>query len=419
MGARVIDGTGKYLIPGLWDLHAHRTDDAGVVLPLLVANGVAGVRDMGNDLARVRQRQNEIRAGRLTGPRIVAAGPIVDGPRPLWPGSVAVGTEREARGAVTDLRARGADFVKVYESIPRAAYFALADEARKQGLPFAGHVPVSVTAAEACEAGQKSIEHLIGVMEGCSPEEKRFGREMAEALAASNREEAIPALFYRHSRRLLDTYDSRRAQRLFTRFARKRTRHVPTLVALRAVTFPTDASMVPLNRRRYLRPWERAALLNPDADWRLKGRTPADSNALRAVYQKQLQIVGAMHRAGVPLMAGSDTGSLPALLPGFSLHDELELLVRAGLTPAAALRAATLEPARFLGEERKWGTIQPGRRADLILLTADPLRDIRNTTRIDAVVLGGRFLERTTLDQMLAAAASGTLLAPIGDDEPR
>ena len=175
-----VDGTGKFLIPGLWDMHVHMVfgdwfpRGKEVTLPLFIANGITGVRDMGGELEVLQQWRKEISAGTLVGPRMVISGPMLDGPQPRFPSSIAIKTPEDGRRAVDDLKRRGADFIKLQSLIPREAVFAIADEARKQGITFVGHVPDSVRASEASNAGQKSFEHLIGVFEGSSPLEDEF-----------------------------------------------------------------------------------------------------------------------------------------------------------------------------------------------------------------------------------------------------
>lgn len=175
-----VNGTGKYLIPGLWDMHVHMVfgdwfpRGKEVTLPLFIANGITGVRDMGGELEVLQQWRKEISAGTLVGPRIVMSGPMLDGPQPRFPSSMAIKTPEEGRRAVDDLKQRGADFIKLQSLIPRDAVFAIADEAKKQGITFVGHVPDSVRASEMSNAGQKSFEHLIGIFEGSSPLEDEF-----------------------------------------------------------------------------------------------------------------------------------------------------------------------------------------------------------------------------------------------------
>src|ERR1700746_3176573 len=178
--AATLNGKGLYLIPGLWDMHVHLVfgdwfpDAKDISLPLFIANGVTSVRDMGSELDVVQDWRNQIAAGRLIGPRILTSGPMLDGPRPRFPSSIAIATPEEARHAVDDLKARGADFIKLQSLIPREAVLAIAEEAKKQGIAFEGHVPDAVRASEMSEAGMKSFEHLIGIFEGSSPTEDDF-----------------------------------------------------------------------------------------------------------------------------------------------------------------------------------------------------------------------------------------------------
>jgi len=354
-GGRVIDAGGKFLIPGLWDMHVHWYGRD--TLTLFTANGVTGIRQMfGNsDLLRWR---DEIAKGSLQGPHMVVASPIIDGPQPIWPSSISVRDEAEGRKAVTKVKQWGADFVKVYSLLPREAYFGIADEARKQGLPFEGHVPFTVSAAEASDVGQKSIEHLTGVI----------------------------------------TFSPKKETELFARFIKNGTWQCPTLTVLRSTAYRDDPDFRNDERlkfipRQILGRW----------DQRMANRSGENYPNAKRRFQKGVEVVGDMSRAGVLLLAGTDTGN-PFCFPGFSLHDELALLVLAGLTPTESLRAATLNPAKFFGLDQTLGTIEQGKIADLVLLEANPLEDIRNTQRIDAVIMNGRFYDRKALDKMLAQA---------------
>jgi imidazolonepropionase-like amidohydrolase len=395
--AQVIDATGKFLIPGLWDMHAHTTDDW--FLPLYLANGITGVRDMGNDSEAEMQLRRKWADSPTISPRLVSAGPIVDGPHPVWSFSIAVANAEEGRKAVTTVK-RDFDFVKVYSLLPREAYFAIAEEAKKQQIPFAGHVPMSVSALEASDAGQKSIEHLDGVLLACSSEEAALMKRAADAL--NQPDPRISALPVRRAlaKRAVETYDELKAQKLFARFVRNGTWQVPTLTVLRAFAYLDDPDLTKDPRLKYM-PESLRQEWNPENDFRLKGRTAEDWANTKKVYRKLLEIVGAMNRAGVPLLAGTDTPN-PYCFPGFSLHDELALLVQAGLTPMEALQTATRNPARFLGREKELGTIQTGKLADLVLLDANPLEDISNTRRVNAVMIGGKLLGGEALQKMLA-----------------
>ena len=381
-GAKVIDATGKFLIPGLWDMHVHWYNRD--YLGLFTANGITGIRQMfGNpDLLRWRQ---DVEKGSLLGPRMIVASPIVDGPQPVWPNSIAVRNEAEGRDAVRQVKKWGADFVKVYSLLPRDAYFGIADEAKKQGISYAGHVPFTVSAAEASDAGQKSIEHLTGIIINCSDREADLRNQVIRT---------GPAGRGRVEAEALQTYDEKKADALFARFVKNQTWQCPTLTVLRSTASLDDPNFTNDPRVKYMPPQIRQRWEN-----RVESRM-GNSQFARKVFQKELDIVGAMNKAGVPIIAGTDTGN-PFCFPGFSLHDELGLLVRAGLTPMEALRAATLSPARFLGMEGTLGTVEKGKIADLVLLEANPLDDIRNTQKINAVVINGRLLDRKALDKML------------------
>lgn len=222
--AKVIDATGQFLIPGLWDMHVHWY--ARNTFTLFTANGVTGVRQMfgGPDLLRWR---DEIAKGSLLGPRMVVASPIVDGPEPIWPNSISVSNEEEGRKAVRRVKQWGADFVKVYSLLPRDAYFGIADEAKQQGITFIGHVPNSMSAGEASHAGQKSVEHLTGIMIQCSSKEK----ELRDKLVKADSPASVRGPVYATA---METYDEKKAAALFARFAKNQTWQCPTLTVLRS-----------------------------------------------------------------------------------------------------------------------------------------------------------------------------------------
>ena len=385
-----IDGSGKFLIPGLWDMHVHIVfgdwfpRGKEITLPLFIANGITGVRDMGSDLETLQQWRREIFAGTLIGPRIVMSGPMLDGPQPRFPSSIAIKTPDDGRRAVDDLKRRGADFIKLQSLIPRDAVFAIADEARKQGIAFVGHVPDAVRASEASNAGQKSFEHLIGIFEGSSALEDQFIR--------GSKSES----------QFLSTYDPKRAADLFALLAKNQTWQCPTLVWERGGNLIDQTDFAADARAKYVpASWK-------NGTWkRFTDQIEHDFNTdpletRKNFVAKELDVVNAMHRAGIPFLAGTDTPPGVYIFPGFSLHEELQRFVAAGFTPMEALQTATLNPAKFLGRENELGTIEKGTLADLVLLDANPLDDIRNTQKIAAVVVNGRYLSRAELDKMLA-----------------
>jgi imidazolonepropionase-like amidohydrolase len=387
--ARIVDARGKYLIPGLWDMHVHTVfgdwipRNERVTLPLFVANGITGVRDMGGDLDVLTRWRAEIDAGRLLGPRMVIAGPMLDGAVPRFPSSAPVANAADGRRVVDELKARGVDFIKIQSLIPRDGYFAAADEAKKVGLTFVGHVPDAIRAAEASNAGQRSIEHFTGIFEGCTPiEDQLIKGPKSLGLKVSN-------------------FDRARARSLIELMAKNQTWQVPTLVWERGQWLVDDIDLSHDPLTRYApRAWK-------DRTWPMfvhdiLETMDTDPLAVRKHFvQMELDMTLAMFRAGVPFMAGTDTAAGVHVFPGFSLHEELALFVRAGLTPLQALQTATRNPAQFLGRLADMGTVEKGKVADLVLLDANPLADIANTRRIRAVVLAGRYFGRTDLDRML------------------
>ncbi len=396
-GTQVIDASGKYLIPGLWDMHTHQ---AWRFRALYLANGITGFRDMGGPpLERLADIRKRIAEGNVLAPRLVASGGMLDGPSPAWPTmAIAVADAGTARQAVDSLKRGGVDFVKVYSLLPRDAYFAAIDEAKKQGLPVAGHVPEAMQVAEASNAGQRSIEHMPKLQLAASTLEDTV---VAAYLANPREARTRQASDYSQMKSVVDTYDEKRATELFRLFARNGTWVTPTLVNVQnRSTHAGDDDYSKDPRFKYM------PAAAAEAFWSSRGNavTAEQLAILKSEFQAFLRTVGAMHRAGVRLLAGSDAPARRFTFPGFSLHGELELLVSAGLTPREALQTATLNPARFLGLEKDLGTIERGKLADLVLLNADPLTDIRNTQRIEAVILDGRLLDRAALDNLLAQA---------------
>jgi|KBSSwiStaDraftv2_1062776.scaffolds.fasta_scaffold87662_2 imidazolonepropionase-like amidohydrolase len=390
---RVIDGTGQYLIPGLWDMHVHAAfgdwfpGGRQIILPLFIANGVTGVRDMGGDVPVLMQWRKEIATNQIIGPRMVISGPMLDGYLPdgklRFPSSVPVTTTESAVAAVDSLKNQGVDFIKVQSVISRDAYLAAASEAHKQGLPIVGHVPDKVRLKEVVEAGQKSIEHLMGIFEGCSTEEDKFIQGQGNL------------------KLLLTTQDQPRCDVLIKLLVQNQTWQVPTLAWQRGGTFldQRDLKHQPLDK--YVPAYWRDVTWKRFSDQMMPDLLRDPLSLRREYFADNLKMVGAMHHAGVPFMAGTDAAPGVYIMPGFSLHDELANLVEAGFTPMEALQAATSNPAKFLGIESSLGSIEPGKIADLVLLRADPLVDIQNTQKISAVIANGRTFDRESLDNLL------------------
>jgi hypothetical protein len=372
-GALVIEGKGKFLIPGLWDMHMHLPLPSPPLAQLLV-NGITGVREMFTgvplDIIRAWRTRPDV-------PRIIAAG-FLDGPAmlsvgPPPPGAFAVANAAEARAAVRILQRSGYNFIKVYNNLPRDGYFTIAEESRALNIPFAGHVPEAVSVGEASDAGQRSQEHLINILLACSTREDELRAERLATMAdpALSGEARLRLIAFPNPEGLFDTYSEEKAAALFAKFTKNGTWQTPTLVLLDAFLRRPEAA-----RKQFY----------------MKNLTTADFDALlariRALLVRYQKLVGDMHRAGVPILAGTDSSAFTPILPGVGLHEELALLV---------------DSAMYFGQLAALGTIEPGKSADLVLLDADPLKDIHNTQKIHAVVMRGRYFPREELDVIKAA----------------
>ncbi len=405
---QILDATGKFLIPALVDSHLHLTG-AGepngsreFFLPLLLANGITTVRDMGGYLKSLVPLRHDIQQGKRLGPQIFFAGPYLDGSPPSFQPALVVTNAAQASEDVDTLVQQGVDFIKVQSILSRDAYFAIAAAAHREHITFVGHVPDRVTAAEASDAGQKSIEHLTGVLRACSSNEPRLMREQLRPGPKNETPQGSRAREAAWQRSLLLTYSPESAANLIATFLRNQTWQTPTLILLRNDAYPTprsDPSADPNLKfvpRTIVERWK--GVLQAQNKF-----TSPEGFALREkLFAQSMSIVGKMQASGVHILAGTDSAA-PYVIPGFALHQELALLVQAGLTPMQALQAATRNPADFLGKFETQGTIEPGKTADLLLLDADPLADIHNTQKIRALILGGKLLDRVALDEFLAS----------------
>lgn len=404
-GARVIDGTDKFMIPGLWDMHVHaaRAGRAPRFWPSLVAHGVTGIREMGSDLDSLLHWRAESGKEDARSPRIHWSSPMLDGSPPVWPIGRAVPDAEDAREAVESMRKLGFDFLKVYERIDEDTYSALAEEARKRGIPFAGHVPLGVDPVEASDAGQRSLEHAADVVTACIPGGRALFRAAGGVGGSSGSES--PETARRSMEELMGAMaftgpDPALCETLLSRLATDGTWFTPTLTQSMGRLVPSrydgDARLQTVPPE-VASAWRESRGLGPEQEARIG----------QPILDNMLTVVGMAQRAGVRILAGTDASDEPYVFAGSSLHDELGLLVRAGLSSLEALQAATLEPARYLEATGSHGTVERGRRADLVLLDADPLDDIRNTRSIHGVVLKGLYMDREALDRLLAQADPG------------
>ncbi len=393
--ATTIDGRDRYLIPGLWDMHIHLTYDerftAGMPA-LFLKYGVTSVRDTGGLLDKLRPVVAAMRTEEARAPRVFFSGPLLDGKYTVYDGENAkeigtgITTQTGARQQVATLKAAGADFIKIYEMVTPAIYKTLAESARANDLAIASHVPLAMTAMAAAPYVD-SMEHLRNLELDCSSESDVLLAERRDMLQNTDKRSGISLRGFMHQTqraRAIDSYDSKRCQRVMAALG--------------------DVIQVPTARLNTLivtPPWERAdwpaAITDlPQSvqdDWRDPpswfNPDPAKRNTRLAEFT--LAMIPRLAAAGVPIGAGTDT-PIGHAIPGYSLHNELETLVRAGLEPIEALRAATVRPAEFVGRLQDMGTVEAGKVADLVLLDANPLTDIRNTRRIREVFYRGRRL---------------------------
>jgi hypothetical protein len=406
--AKVISGKGMFVIPGLWDMHVHFRD-MDRDLKMDVANGVLGIRNMGGIAKEVFAMRQQIAAGQHLGPRIVASGPIIDGPN-SWSNpafTISVATPEAGRETIRSLKQQGADFIKVYDGLPRDVYYAIADETKKLSLPFAGHVPSSVSVQEASSAGQRTLEHGFGVLRGGSTTEDEYIKQASdqsvfrEAMQTKNFS-LIPAKIARNDTLMLDHFSRKQADETYRLLAKNNTFITPTFVAERSLTFIDDLDKKGDPRTQYVSADE-LKWWKPENGMLTKYRTPEYIAVRKREYAMLMKEFHRAQSLGVRFLAGTDI-TIPYTFPGFSLHDELQLFVDAGFTPLEALQTATTNPAILFGIEKSWGRVASGYTANFVLLRGDPLEEISNAEKIDAVVLNGEFLDRSQLDKMLSEA---------------
>lgn len=390
----VIDAKGMYLIPGLWDFHTHIWNDA-TTIPLLIANGVTGVRGMFEDVNNVKRWRQNMSDGKYPSLSIFSAGPIVDGPKPVWPGSVAVSNATQGRKVVDSLKNKlKVDFVKVYSLLGRDSYFAIADECKKQNIFFAGHVPNVLTVLEAARAGQSTQEHLYGFLEAAS--------DSADTWFAYQRGEIKDSAWKQRSFRkqfLFRTFNEKKLESILKDIKRTNTWICPTLTVNRGIAYINDTSLLLDPRMAYMGKFMRD-FWDYRKDFRFQSWKPVDFEDNRTEFELKLKITGMIHKAGIPILAGTDFPN-PHCYPGFGVHDELEWLVKAGLTPAEALQTATINPAKYMNNFATEGSIAVNKKANLVFLAANPLQNISNTKQIEMVMVNGKLFTKQQLEVMM------------------
>jgi imidazolonepropionase-like amidohydrolase len=398
---REVDGTGKFVMPGLWDMHVHfgggpeLIGENKALLPLYVAYGVTTVRDCAADLSSsVFEWRGQVANGSLLGPRIFTSGPKLEGYKPIWKGTLEVGTPAEVEAALDKLQAMKVDFVKITDNTLKPGTFLYAlGAAKRRGLKTSAHTPYALTIDQAVDAGLGSIEHIDYLIKAGSPKEKMIGESYAAGKLSYG---AATDAF-------VDSFDPAYARREYRKLAAKGVFVTPTLNMGRI--------LANLDRQDHSRDAGLAYIgpgLRKTYQWRVERAakaTPEQVAARHKEYALSARVLPMLVAAGIPILAGTDAGYLNSFnYPGEGLHEELERYVEAGLTPRQALISATITGPRFLGYSARYGAVAAGKAADLLILDANPLRAISATRALNAVVVQGRLLDRSQLDRVLAEA---------------
>jgi imidazolonepropionase-like amidohydrolase len=402
---RYLDARGKYLMPGLWDMHVHfRGGDSLTqanknLLPLFLAHGITTVRDAGGDLTpAIFSWRRQMSAGTLAGPRIFTSGPKIDGPQAYWPGSLEVETPAQIARALDSLQKLRVDYVKIYDSkISGEAFLNVISAAEKRGLKTTGHMPYSVKLSDAVERGLDATEHLYYVFKACSKKEDSLTALVKQSLTTSK-----PLGLFALLPAVDATYDPAAATRIFKLMAARKTAVVPTLFIGKTLAGLPDTDHTRDTMLAYIDPKIQATYTRRVSS--AKGQSTEAAQFRKKLEARFISLVPQLQAAGVLVLAGSDSGAFNSFTyPGASLLGELEMLVQAGLTPAQALRAATINGARFMGVEGQAGTIAVGKNADLVLLEQNPLARIQNVRQINTVISRGKSYSRQDLASMLQA----------------
>ncbi|MGB4398468.1 MAG: amidohydrolase family protein [Daejeonella sp.] len=400
---RYIDLSGKYVMPGLWDMHVHFRGGDGLIqankdlLPLFLSYGITTVRECGGDMTpSVMNWRKQITEGTLAGPRIFTSGPKIDGPKSTWAGSLEVETPEQVTKALDSLQKINVDFVKIYESkISGQTFLDIITQAENRGLTTSGHMPYSVKLKDAVERGLDASEHLYYIFKACSSKEDSITNAIIQS-----ENTARPIGLFAALPSIYNTYDAKTADRLFRYLGKRKFSLVPTLFISKTLNAikETDHS---------------ADKLLPYIDSKLQAtyagrvnsakRASDESTAFSKKYAlKASSLIPQMQRRGINIMAGSDCGAYNSYVyPGESLHEELKLLVASGLTPAQALQSATINGARFMGVNEFYGSLARGKSSDLIVLDTNPLNNIQAIDQINMVISNGKAYNRLELDKLL------------------
>ena len=406
--ATIVDGKGKYLMPGLWDMHVHFGGGDTLVqenkdlLSLYILYGITTVRDAAADLSQyVLQWKKEIAGGTLEGPSIFTSGPKIEGYKSIWVGDLEVDNSKELAAALDSLKKLKVDFIKITDNtLKPALYLEALTEARKMGWKTSAHVPGALSLQQVSAAGLSSVEHISYMLKAGSANDENYARQIAEGkLTAKDMNIAI-----------MDHFDTAHAIKVYKMLAKNGTAVVPTLSIIGTTAYLDKDSHQGDSMLRYIGP----GLRNTYA-WRVERAAKDAPDAVEyrhRVFERAAGLLPIIQKSGMTIIAGTDAGYLNCFVyPGLGLHKELEAMVKYGLTPSEALKASIINGPAFLGKSADYGEVKEGKIADLLLLDANPLSDIANTQKIQAVILKGKYKDRETLDklrEMIKAKASAT-----------
>jgi len=398
---RSVEATGKFVMPGLWDMHVHFGGGPELIaenkalLPLYVAYGVTTVRDCAADISSsVIEWRDGIAKGQLLGPTLFTSGPKLEGYKPIWKGTLEVGSPTEVNAALDKLQGMHVDFVKITDNTLKPDTFLYAvKEAKRRGLRTSAHTPYALTIDEAVDAGLSSIEHIDYLIKAGSPKEAEIGASYAAGKLS----------YADASNAFVNTFDAAYAREAYRRLSAKGVYVTPTLNMGRILAFLDREDHSKDEGLAYIGPG-----LRKTYDWRIERAakaTPAQVAARHKEHELSMEVLPMLEAAHIPILAGTDAGYLNSFnYPGEGLHDEIELYVKAGLSPQQALASSVLTGPKFLGHAERYGSVAPGKTADLLILDANPLQSVAATRKISAVVLRGRLIDRKALDKLLADA---------------
>ncbi len=400
---KTISGAGKFLMPGLWDFHVHALalpEEDKFSLPLYVVNGITGIRDLGSfrPFAELKPIADSVEQNEVISPRIILTGAIVDGPPGAWQGLRIAKTREEGIREANKLLDEGWQYLKTYSLLPLDAYLGVADVAKKRNVPLIGHIPNGVTMPQAINAGHKIVDHIDSVLLGCSSKEEEVVADRAEIIASGDLQGLFKS-FRKHNRQILDI-NWQKCEQLAAQMAKNNMFVTPTIVV---TDFYQGKDPVATDPRFRSVPTEIRNQWS-ESDRRRQAYTDEDRAFVKQAYELDLKLLEILKRKGVRILAGSDAAWInPYIFHGYSILNEIERYsTDAKFTPSEALQTATINPAKFLGKENEFGKVKKGFVADLVLLDANPLEDIKNIRRVNAVILRGKLLDRDTLDRLLS-----------------